>query len=76
MVLTDLIDDAGEQVADGIRADGGEATYVHADVSSESDAQAMVETAVGTYRGLTVLYNNAGVMLGDDGSVHSTDASV
>ena len=25
---------------------------------------------------LTILYNNAGVMLGDDGSVHSTDESI
>ena len=45
-MLTDVIDDAGEQVAEKIRADGGEATYVHADVSSESDAKAMVAAAV------------------------------
>jgi NAD(P)-dependent dehydrogenase (short-subunit alcohol dehydrogenase family) len=75
VVLTDVSDDAGEQVAAKIRADGGEATYVHADVSSETDAKAMVDTAVATYGGLTILYNNAGVMLGDDGSVHSTDES-
>ena len=76
VVLTDVDDDAGEQVAEKIRGDGGEATYVHADVSSESEAKAMVETAVGTYGRLTVLYNNAGVMLADDGSVHSTDESI
>jgi NAD(P)-dependent dehydrogenase (short-subunit alcohol dehydrogenase family) len=76
VVLTDVSDDAGEQVAEKIRADGGAATYVHADVSSETDAKAMVDTAVGTYGGLTILYNNAGVMLGDDGSVHSTDESI
>jgi NAD(P)-dependent dehydrogenase (short-subunit alcohol dehydrogenase family) len=76
VVLTDVSDDAGEQVAEQIRADRGEATYAHADVSSETDARTMVETAVGTYGSLTILYNNAGVMLGDDGSVHSTDESV
>jgi NAD(P)-dependent dehydrogenase (short-subunit alcohol dehydrogenase family) len=76
VVLTDVSDDAGLQVAKEIRAAGGEATYVHADVSAETDAKAMVDTAVGTYGGLTVLYNNAGVMLDDDGSVHSTDGSV
>jgi NAD(P)-dependent dehydrogenase (short-subunit alcohol dehydrogenase family) len=76
VVLTDVSDDAGEQVAEKIRADGGQATYVHADVSSESDAKAMVDRAVETYGGLTVLYNNAGVMLDDDGSVHSTDESI
>lgn len=76
VVLTDVSDSAGNQVADRICADGGEATYVHADVSSESDAKAMVDAAVETYGGLTVLYNNAGVMLDDDGSVHSTDESI
>jgi NAD(P)-dependent dehydrogenase (short-subunit alcohol dehydrogenase family) len=76
IVLTDVGDDAGEQVAERIRAEGGQATYVHADVSSESDAKAMVDKAVETYGGLTVLYNNAGVMLDDDGSVHSTDESI
>jgi NAD(P)-dependent dehydrogenase (short-subunit alcohol dehydrogenase family) len=76
VVLTDVADDAGEQVADKIRADGGEATYVHSDVSSEADAKAMVEAAVATYGGLTILYNNAGVMLAEDGSVASTDGSI
>jgi NAD(P)-dependent dehydrogenase (short-subunit alcohol dehydrogenase family) len=76
VVLTDITDDAGEQVAEQIRATGGEATYRHADVSNESDASAMVDTAVRTYGGLSVLYNNAGVMLHADGSVHSTDESV
>jgi NAD(P)-dependent dehydrogenase (short-subunit alcohol dehydrogenase family) len=76
VVLTDITDDAGEQVAEQIRAAGGEATYRHADVSNESDASAMVDTAVRTYGSLGVLYNNAGVMLHADGSVHSTDESV
>jgi NAD(P)-dependent dehydrogenase (short-subunit alcohol dehydrogenase family) len=76
VVLTDVSDEAGERVAESIRAEGGEATYVHADVSREADARAMVDTAVNTYGGLTVLYNNAGVMLADDGSVHATDETI
>jgi NAD(P)-dependent dehydrogenase (short-subunit alcohol dehydrogenase family) len=76
VVLTDVSDEAGERVAESIRAEGGEATYVHADVSQEADARAMVEAAVTTYGGITVLYNNAGVMLADDGSVHTTDGAI
>ena len=76
VVLTDVSDDAGEQTAEAIRADGGDALYVHADVSSEADAKGMVDRAVESYGGLTILYNNAGVMLGDDGSVDTTDESV
>jgi len=76
VVLTDLADDAGQTVAKEIEAAGGEAAYVHADVSAESDAEAMVAAAVDRFGGLHVLYNNAGVMLSDDGSVDSTDASI
>jgi NAD(P)-dependent dehydrogenase (short-subunit alcohol dehydrogenase family) len=76
VVLTDVTDEAGEQVAERIRSGGGEAIYIHADVSSETDTKSAVETAVAAYGGLTILYNNAGVMLGDDGSVHSTDESI
>ena len=76
VVLTDVADEQGEGVAEEIRSAGGDATYVHADVSSEADAEAMVRRAVSTYGGLTVLYNNAGVMLAADGSVHTTDESV
>jgi NAD(P)-dependent dehydrogenase (short-subunit alcohol dehydrogenase family) len=76
VVLTDVADEPGEAVAAEIRGSGGNAAYVHADVSDEADCAAMVKAAVETFGGLHVLYNNAGVMLGDDGSVTSTDASI
>jgi NAD(P)-dependent dehydrogenase (short-subunit alcohol dehydrogenase family) len=76
VVLTDVADEAGEATAAKIRDQGGKALYVHADVSDEADCAAMVKAAVETFGGLHVLYNNAGVMLGDDGSVTTTDASV
>jgi NAD(P)-dependent dehydrogenase (short-subunit alcohol dehydrogenase family) len=76
VVLTDLNDEAGQATASGIDAAGGRARYVHADVSNEADARTMVETAVAHYGRLDVLYNNAGVMLSDDGSVDSTDEAI
>ena len=77
MVLTDVNDEAGEATATAIDGAGGRRCYVHADVSSESDARAMVEAAVDRISGgLDVLYNNAGVMLPDDGSVDSTDDAI
>jgi NAD(P)-dependent dehydrogenase (short-subunit alcohol dehydrogenase family) len=76
VLLTDVADDAGRSVAEGISASGGEALYVHADVSNEDDARAMVAAAVDRFGRLDVLYNNAGVMLSDDGSVDATDARV
>jgi len=76
VVLTDVSDDAGEATAKEIAGEGAEATYVHADVSREADARAMVDATLDRYGRLDVLYNNAGVMLDDDGSVDSTDESV
>ena len=72
VVLTDVNEEAGEATASTIGARG---LYVHADVSRESDAEAMVAAAVERFGRLDVLYNNAGVMLPDDGSVHITDES-
>ena len=43
VVLTDVNDDAGEPTAAEI---GEAALYVHADVSREADAEAMVQAAV------------------------------
>jgi len=76
VVLTDVNDEAGEAAAAGIVATGGDAAYVHADVSKESEAEAMVRAAVERFGGLHILYNNAGVMLPDDGSVDTTDERI
>jgi NAD(P)-dependent dehydrogenase (short-subunit alcohol dehydrogenase family) len=76
VVLTDVADPTGEAAAQAIRDQGLEAHYVHANVSSETDAEAMVAAALERYGALHVLYNNAGVMLGDDGSVTSTDEGI
>ena len=76
VVLTDVSDIAGEATAVEIIASGGEALYVHADVSEESDAKAMVDAAIERFGRLDILYNNAGVMMSADGSVHTTAESV
>ncbi|MGZ5297350.1 MAG: glucose 1-dehydrogenase [Actinomycetota bacterium] len=76
VVLTDVSDGAGEATAAEIVAAGAEAAYVHADVSKESDAKAMVEATVERFGGLDVLYNNAGIMPAEDGSVHLTTEAV
>jgi NAD(P)-dependent dehydrogenase (short-subunit alcohol dehydrogenase family) len=73
VVLTDVNDEAGEATASSI---GDRAFYVHADVSKEADAQAMVAAAVERFGRLDVLYNNAGIMPLDDGSVTDADGSI
>jgi NAD(P)-dependent dehydrogenase (short-subunit alcohol dehydrogenase family) len=76
VVLTDVADEPGEAVAKQIEAAGGEAAFVHADVSRETDAEAMIGAAFERFGGLHVLYNNAGVMLADDGSIDATEETV
>jgi NAD(P)-dependent dehydrogenase (short-subunit alcohol dehydrogenase family) len=76
VVLTDVSDDAGEAVAAEITQAGGQAAFVHADISKEADAKAMVEATVSRFGKLDVLYNNAGIMMGTDGSVDTTEESV
>jgi len=73
VVLTDVNDEAGEATATAI---GDAAAYIHADVSKESDAEAMVASTVERFGRLDVLYNNAGIMPLDDGSITDADGSI
>ena len=63
VVLGDVLDDAGRQVEAAIRAAGGEATYVHLNVTNEADWRAAVDTAERRYGQLHVLVNNAGILI-------------
>jgi NAD(P)-dependent dehydrogenase (short-subunit alcohol dehydrogenase family) len=75
-VVSDVSDEAGEATAAAIERAGGSAAYVHADVSQAADAQRMVSTAVDRFGRLDILYNNAGVMLSDDGSIADTSEEI
>jgi NAD(P)-dependent dehydrogenase (short-subunit alcohol dehydrogenase family) len=63
VVFGDILDNEGRQVEAQIRELGGEAIYVHLDVTSEADWQDAVETAVNHYGKLDVLVNNAGILI-------------
>jgi cyclopentanol dehydrogenase len=63
VVFGDILDAEGRQVEAGIRAAGGEATYVHLDVTNEASWRAAVDTAVNRYGALHVLVNNAGIYI-------------
>ena len=64
VVFGDILDDDGRRVEAEIRELGGQATYVHLDVTSEADWAAAVNRAVSEYGKLDVLVNNAGIVLG------------
>ncbi|MGJ7902488.1 glucose 1-dehydrogenase [Lysobacter sp. 1R34A] len=50
----------GEAIAASIRADGGRAEFVRADVTREDDLIALVDHAVAGYGRLDIAFNNAG----------------
>ena len=65
VVFGDILDEEGKQVEAAIREAGGEATYVHLDVTQEADWQQAVAAAVSTYGKLDILVNNAGILRRD-----------
>ena len=62
VVFGDILDAEGKAVEADIRQAGGEATYIHLDVTQETDWQQAVATAVNTYGKLDILVNNAGIL--------------
>ena len=63
VVIADILDGLGKQVEAEIAGMGGEATFVHLDVTSEAQWDNAVQTAVNAYGKLNILVNNAGIAL-------------
>lgn len=61
LVVSDIVVEAGEETAATIRAAGGEAIFVKADVSSAADVEALVAKVVETYGRIDCACNNAGI---------------
>ncbi|MBZ0280322.1 MAG: glucose 1-dehydrogenase [Anaerolineae bacterium] len=76
VVVADVVDAAGEKTAADIKAAGGQAVYVHADVSKTADSENMVQVAEKTFGKLNVLFNNAGIMHGDDDNAVTTEEAI
>jgi len=66
VVIGDIRDELGMQVEAEIRELGGEAVYLHLDVTSDDDWQRAVETAEQRFGKVDVLVNNAAIVLRKD----------
>ena len=69
VVVTDIAAAEGEETVRGIRDAGGSAIFVKANAANEEDVRRMVEAAIAAFGHVDVLYNNAGIMPVEDGSV-------
>jgi 3-oxoacyl-[acyl-carrier protein] reductase len=61
VAVVDLDKKGGEETAQMIRQEGGQAVFIKADVVLDRDVERMIQTTLGTYGQLNILFNNAGV---------------
>ena len=76
IVVADVNDPGGQGTVDMITQAGGEATFVRTDVSKATDCEQMVATAEMDFGRLDILFNNAGIMHGNDGDAESTTEEI
>ncbi len=76
IVAVDIDDANGNETVDMIQDQGGDAAYVHADVSEAEACAHMVQAAEATYGKLDVLFNNAGIMVSGDDNAMTTEEDV
>jgi NAD(P)-dependent dehydrogenase (short-subunit alcohol dehydrogenase family) len=73
VVVADVVDDGGARTVELINDIGGQATFVHTDVTAGAQVRRMVQTAVDHYGGLDCAFNNAGIEGPAKGIVDSTE---
>ena len=61
LVLADMRSGPATGLVEEITSGGGEAVFVQADVTSDSDCKRMVDTAIERFGALDILVNNAGI---------------
>lgn len=63
VAITDVADEAGETTAEQISDAGGEAIYLHQDVTSEDEWQAILPRIIDRFGRLDIFVNNAGIAI-------------
>lgn len=70
VVISDIQDSLGESVQKELKAKGGDALYLHHDVSNEASWKEVLAKIESQYGGLDILFNNAGI--GDTLTIEDT----
>lgn len=69
-VCCNSLSESALKVANKIKADGGDAIFVQADVSIEEEAKKIIDITIETWGKIDVLFNNAGIVVG--GTIDTT----
>jgi NAD(P)-dependent dehydrogenase (short-subunit alcohol dehydrogenase family) len=72
VVVGDVDDARGAELAEELSQEGA-VTYVHVDVTSKDEVDALFRTAKETYGSVDVAFNNAGISPPEDDSILDTD---
>lgn len=72
VIVNDLNEAAGKQTVEEIREQGGQALFIHADVTAAESVSDMIDQIVAAYGKIDVLLNNAGIS--GVGALHEVDA--
>ena len=73
VVVSDIVVEGGEETMQQIKAAGGEAIFVKADVSKGADVEALITQTVETYGRLDCAFNNAGIEGGVKPTIDCTE---
>jgi NAD(P)-dependent dehydrogenase (short-subunit alcohol dehydrogenase family) len=76
VLVVDLEEQGSADTVAAIQKEGGRAQGFGADVSKASDCEAMIAAAEQAFGGVSVLFNNAGIMLGADDNAMTTEEDV
>ncbi|MCY9659986.1 SDR family NAD(P)-dependent oxidoreductase [Paenibacillus chondroitinus] len=71
VIVNDLDETKGRETVSEIKDNGGEALFLHADVTNPEHVKTMVETAIAEFGRIDVLFNNAGIS--GVGAVHEIE---
>ena len=63
VVIADINDTGGEETVASIKSNGGEAFFVHTDVSKAPDAENLIKATKDKFGRIDILFNNAGTPL-------------
>ena len=76
VVSVDVNDAAGQETVQMISDAGGQASFIHADVSSARESEAMVRHAEEAFGKLNIVFNNAGISHAEDDDALTTSEEV
>jgi len=62
VVIADVDEKRGREIAEEIKKSDGRALFVRTDVSKKQDAEKMIKTAINQFGAIDILVNNAGIL--------------